>query len=222
MTHAAKSLHHVRVGRWRLSGQSCLRQCHRADANPLHPLTSRPRKSRRKLTPLDGRELFVREWLPNDSRAHGGDGLGPVFNDSSCVACHNQGGIGGGGAASKNVDIITAFPLPTAQARRREYATRSVVQFAFRCACSAGPGAATNEGGGQGDVGLREKRGHEARERGAGQDPSGVRFDSQRRAASLRHRSEVSSMALADGERAISTADRDYQFQRHSHVTGCR
>ncbi len=63
----------------------------------------------------DGRELFTREWLPNDSRAHGGDGLGPVFNDSSCVACHNQGGIGGGGAASKNVDIITAFPLPTAQ-----------------------------------------------------------------------------------------------------------
>ena len=63
----------------------------------------------------DGRELFTREWLPNDSRAHGGDGLGPVFNDSSCVACHNQGGIGGGGAASKNVDIVTAFPLPVAQ-----------------------------------------------------------------------------------------------------------
>ena len=63
----------------------------------------------------DGRELFTREWLPNDSRSHGGDGLGPVFNDSSCVACHNQGGIGGGGAASKNVDIVTAFPLPVAQ-----------------------------------------------------------------------------------------------------------
>jgi CxxC motif-containing protein (DUF1111 family) len=61
----------------------------------------------------DGRELFTREWLPNDSRSHGGDGLGPVFNDSSCVACHNQGGIGGGGAASKNVDIVTAFPQPT-------------------------------------------------------------------------------------------------------------
>src|SRR5205807_1106855 len=62
----------------------------------------------------DGRELFSREWLPNDTRAHGGDGLGPVFNDSSCVACHNQGGIGGGGAASKNVDIVSAFPLPVA------------------------------------------------------------------------------------------------------------
>jgi CxxC motif-containing protein (DUF1111 family) len=55
-----------------------------------------------------GRELFEREWLPGDSRTHGGDGLGPVYNDSSCIACHNQGGNGGGGSASKNVDIITA------------------------------------------------------------------------------------------------------------------
>jgi CxxC motif-containing protein (DUF1111 family) len=58
-----------------------------------------------------GRDLFEREWLPGDSRSHGGDGLGPVYNDSSCVACHNLGGSGGGGAASKNVDIITASPI---------------------------------------------------------------------------------------------------------------
>src|SRR4051794_33327804 len=50
-----------------------------------------------------GREIFGREWLPGDSRSHGGDGLGPVFNDSSCVACHNQGGTGGGGPSGKNV-----------------------------------------------------------------------------------------------------------------------
>ncbi len=54
-----------------------------------------------------GREMFLREWLPNDPRSHGGDGLGPVFNESSCVACHNLGGPGGGGAASKNVDIVS-------------------------------------------------------------------------------------------------------------------
>ena len=58
---------------------------------------------------IDGSELFSREWLPNDPRSHGGDGLGPMFNDSSCVACHNQGGVGGAGPASKNVDIVTAF-----------------------------------------------------------------------------------------------------------------
>jgi CxxC motif-containing protein (DUF1111 family) len=57
-----------------------------------------------------GRELFEREWLPGDSRTHGGDGLGPVYNDSSCVACHNLGGNGGAGPASKNVDIISASP----------------------------------------------------------------------------------------------------------------
>lgn len=62
--------------------------------------------------PVDGRELFLREWVPNDSRSHGGDGLGPLFNDSSCVACHNQGGTGGGGPRGKNVDILTAFSLP--------------------------------------------------------------------------------------------------------------
>jgi CxxC motif-containing protein (DUF1111 family) len=55
-----------------------------------------------------GKELFLREWLANDPRSHGGDGLGPVFNDSSCVACHNLGGPGGGGPTGKNVDIITA------------------------------------------------------------------------------------------------------------------
>ena len=57
----------------------------------------------------DGRELFVREWIPNDPRSHGGDGLGPVFNDTSCVACHNQGGVGGAGPREKNATIITAF-----------------------------------------------------------------------------------------------------------------
>ena len=54
--------------------------------------------------------LFEREWMPGDSRSHGGDGLGPVYNDSSCIACHNLGGTGGGGPASKNVNIITASP----------------------------------------------------------------------------------------------------------------
>src|SRR5271157_3757488 len=61
-------------------------------------------------TVAQGRVLFEREWQPGDSRSHGGDGLGPVYNDSSCVACHNLGGSGGGGSASKNVDIITATP----------------------------------------------------------------------------------------------------------------
>ncbi len=57
-----------------------------------------------------GRELFLREWLPNDPLSHGGDGLVPVFNESSCVECHNQGGAGGGGPASNNVAVLTISP----------------------------------------------------------------------------------------------------------------
>lgn len=67
---------------------------------------------------IDGAEIFAREWIPGDKRSHGGDGLGPVFNDSSCVACHNQGGTGGAGPASKNVDIVTAFHAPQQQNRQ--------------------------------------------------------------------------------------------------------
>ena len=55
-----------------------------------------------------GYEIFNREWMPNDPRSHGGDGLGPVYNDSSCVACHNSGGSGGAGPVSKNIDILSA------------------------------------------------------------------------------------------------------------------
>jgi CxxC motif-containing protein (DUF1111 family) len=63
-----------------------------------------------------GRDLFAREWLPDDPRSHGGDGLGPAYNDSSCVACHNMGGPGGAGASNKDVQIISAFP-PAAEGR---------------------------------------------------------------------------------------------------------
>jgi CxxC motif-containing protein (DUF1111 family) len=59
-----------------------------------------------------GYEIFNREWLPNDPRSHGGDGLGPVFNDTSCVACHNSGGSGGAGPVSKNIDILNASRNP--------------------------------------------------------------------------------------------------------------
>ncbi|TXT36372.1 MAG: thiol oxidoreductase [Planctomycetota bacterium] len=61
---------------------------------------------------ISGREIFLREWLPNDPRSHGGDGLGPVFNETSCVACHNQGGVGGSGSEGKNVNVISALRLP--------------------------------------------------------------------------------------------------------------
>lgn len=51
-----------------------------------------------------GRVLFNHDWTPNDPLARG-DGLGPVFNATSCVACHNQGGPGGGGPVAQNVTV---------------------------------------------------------------------------------------------------------------------
>lgn len=65
----------------------------------------------------EGRDLFLHEWEANDPLAKG-DGLGPVFNAKSCVACHFQGGVGGGGPNSHNV---TAFAiLPTIRDRKMQ------------------------------------------------------------------------------------------------------
>ncbi len=55
-----------------------------------------------------GRELFARTWSPDDPRCHGGDGLGPVYNATSCVACHGLGGPGGAGPSGMNVQLISA------------------------------------------------------------------------------------------------------------------
>src|SRR5580698_2165204 len=63
-----------------------------------------------------GRELFLHEWTPGDPLANGGDGLGPVFNASSCVACHQNGGVGGSGSLEHNVTVFTRAPKVGAQA----------------------------------------------------------------------------------------------------------
>ncbi len=57
-----------------------------------------------------GEEIFAREWLPNDPRSPAGDGLGPVFNDTSCLACHHLGGPGGAGPDATSVQILTIDP----------------------------------------------------------------------------------------------------------------
>jgi CxxC motif-containing protein (DUF1111 family) len=55
-----------------------------------------------------GALLFAKEWVPHDPMSRGGDGLGPVYNESSCVACHGLGAPGGAGPESKNVVLVTA------------------------------------------------------------------------------------------------------------------
>ncbi len=52
-----------------------------------------------------GRRLFERAWTSQDP-SFGSDGLGPVFNSDSCVACHHQGGVGGGGDSRFNAQAL--------------------------------------------------------------------------------------------------------------------
>jgi CxxC motif-containing protein (DUF1111 family) len=81
------------------------------------------------LASQSGRDLFLHEWTPGDPLAARGDGLGPVFNASSCAACHQQGGVGGSGSLEHNVTVFTQAPKPGAGA------TRGVIhQFAIDAA----------------------------------------------------------------------------------------
>ena len=67
-----------------------------------------------------GEVLFAKEWAPNDPMSHGGDGLGPVYNETSCVACHGLGAPGGAGPESKNVILVTATPNGPGRAKSRD------------------------------------------------------------------------------------------------------
>ena len=73
-----------------------------------------------------GKSLFMHEFTVNDPLCGGGDGLGPVFNERSCVACHFQGGTGGAGPNENNVTAFEAFPIPG----RPEIAAGGVHTFA--------------------------------------------------------------------------------------------
>jgi CxxC motif-containing protein (DUF1111 family) len=56
----------------------------------------------------EGKELFEKIWQSGKPSPFGGDGLGPLYNEDSCVACHHQGGTGGGGPNERNVLLLTA------------------------------------------------------------------------------------------------------------------
>jgi CxxC motif-containing protein (DUF1111 family) len=74
-----------------------------------------------------GQMLFNHVWVPNDPLCAGGDGLGPVFNANSCVACHHQGGVGGSGGLQHNV---TMFVVQDAGPRGTRRTTREGVVHA--------------------------------------------------------------------------------------------
>jgi CxxC motif-containing protein (DUF1111 family) len=73
---------------------------------------------------IDGKEVFLRDWSKHwvfNAALTGADGLGPLYNAVSCVACHAQGGIGGAGDNEHNVRLLTVTTamVPQAQATQR-------------------------------------------------------------------------------------------------------
>lgn len=59
-----------------------------------------------------GRDLFEMTWAPTHQQNPEPDGLGPLYNERSCLACHSLGGIGGAGPTSKNIDLLSPTIRP--------------------------------------------------------------------------------------------------------------
>lgn len=74
-----------------------------------------------------GKRIFNHQWQPRDASDGQGDGLGPLFNATSCAACHKLGALGGAGPNDNNVQLIVAERLPagdkweSTQLAQREY-----------------------------------------------------------------------------------------------------
>ena len=80
-----------------------------------------------------GRKLFLRNWLTQGRVNTTGDGLGPIYNDVSCVACHKDGGSA---KNDKNVDILSLRRPPM----RSSKPLRFPLQFIDRAALKIHPG----------------------------------------------------------------------------------
>src|SRR5262245_9458199 len=72
----------------------------------LWPSIGLARKPQGAIT--EGQELFNRRFVPGRGLPPGGDGLGPMFNHTSCAGCHVQGGVGGGGPIDVKVRLLSA------------------------------------------------------------------------------------------------------------------
>lgn len=75
-----------------------------------------------------GRALFERQWVANNPKIQS-DGLGPLFNNHSCVACHHQGGIGGSGDARFNARTVGIEEIRMSPGMSREMIAPMVGAF---------------------------------------------------------------------------------------------
>ena len=108
-------------------------------AGPLTPEERAKRKAEVEATKrlAYGKQLFNHEWQPRTPGNGFGDGLGPLFNERSCAACHRLGGLGGAGPAANNVQLIVAQRLPagdhweTTHDAQREYVLPTATSDTF-------------------------------------------------------------------------------------------
>ena len=63
----------------------------------------------------EARALFEKVWVPGQPSPIGGDGVGPLYNATSCVGCHHLGGTGGAGGAENDVSLLTVLGGPPRQ-----------------------------------------------------------------------------------------------------------
>lgn len=85
-----------------------------------------------------GRGLFEHRWTPQDPLARGGDGLGPLYNATSCVACHSVGGVGGAGGVDERVELLPHHGVLHAHSTEEGYPawrTFRVEGLGFQQAC---------------------------------------------------------------------------------------
>ena len=95
-----------------------------------------------------GEALFFKEWAPNDPASPHGDGLGPVFNETSCVACHGLGAPGGAGPEGKNVVILRRHRAAASLARNWRRSIPASAPAGASSSIATGPIPPTNRGGG--------------------------------------------------------------------------
>ncbi|HUG91357.1 MAG TPA: di-heme oxidoredictase family protein [Planctomycetaceae bacterium] len=79
-----------------------------------------------------GKELFLHEWTPGDALSPGGDGLGPVFNATSCVACHRDPIAGGSGPIDANVTTFVIRPTVADRPLRQGVVHAAATSAEFR------------------------------------------------------------------------------------------
>jgi CxxC motif-containing protein (DUF1111 family) len=97
-------------GQWSFSGAVILllATCSVSMARPDRRSRSESREH------FEARQLFEKAWAEGAPSPAGGDGLGPLFNERSCVGCHHLGGVGGAGGNNSNVVILSATTGPPA------------------------------------------------------------------------------------------------------------